>query len=117
MSSKLGPIPSDQDASGRNLGAEELARLTEAIRSGMLTSTRGAQVNAFQAALAQRFGVRHAYACTSGSAAVHVALAALNPEPGDEIITTPITDMGALTPILYQGAIPEVQEFLRSIKR
>ncbi len=34
------------------------------------------------------------------------AVAAIDPEPGDEIITTPITDMGALTPILYQGAIP-----------
>jgi dTDP-4-amino-4,6-dideoxygalactose transaminase len=33
-------------------------------------------------------------------------VAAINPEPGDEIITTSITDMGALTPILYQAAIP-----------
>jgi dTDP-4-amino-4,6-dideoxygalactose transaminase len=31
---------------------------------------------------------------------------AVDPEPGDEIVTTPITDMGALAPILYQGAIP-----------
>ena len=37
---------------------------------------------------------------------MHVAVAAIDPEPGDEIITTSITDMGALTPILYQGAIP-----------
>ena len=37
---------------------------------------------------------------------MHAAVAAVDPEPGDEIITTPITDMGALTPILYQGAIP-----------
>ena len=51
-------------------------------------------------------GARHAYACSSGTAAVHVAVAAIDPEPGDEIVTTPITDMGALTPILYQGAIP-----------
>jgi len=41
-----------------------------------------------------------------GTAAVHTAVAALDPEPGDEIITSPITDMGALAPILYQGAIP-----------
>ena len=34
------------------------------------------------------------------------AVAAIDPEPGDEIITTPITDMGALAAILYQGAIP-----------
>jgi len=37
---------------------------------------------------------------------VHIAVAAIDPNPGDEIVTTSITDMGALTPILYQGAIP-----------
>jgi dTDP-4-amino-4,6-dideoxygalactose transaminase len=51
-------------------------------------------------------GVKHAYACASGTAAIHCAIAALDPNPGDEIITTSITDMGALAPILYQGAIP-----------
>ena len=50
--------------------------------------------------------IRHASACSSGTAAIHAAVAALDPEPGDEIVTTPITDMGALAPILYQGAIP-----------
>jgi dTDP-4-amino-4,6-dideoxygalactose transaminase len=45
-------------------------------------------------------------ACSSGTAAVHSAIVAIDPEPGDEIITTPITDMGGLSPILYQGAIP-----------
>ena len=39
-------------------------------------------------------------------AAIHTAIAAINPDPGDEIVTSGITDMGALTPILYQGAIP-----------
>lgn len=51
-------------------------------------------------------GVKYAFACSSGTAAIHCAVAALDPDPGDEIITTPITDMGALAPILYQGAIP-----------
>jgi dTDP-4-amino-4,6-dideoxygalactose transaminase len=39
-----------------------------------------------------------------------LAVAAIDPNPGDEIITTSITDMGALTPILYQGAIPVFAE-------
>jgi dTDP-4-amino-4,6-dideoxygalactose transaminase len=51
-------------------------------------------------------GSPHAVACSSGSAAVHIAVAALDLEPGDEVITTPVTDMGALAPILFQGAIP-----------
>jgi perosamine synthetase len=63
-------------------------------------------VKAFETRFAEMLGVKHAFACASGSAAVHCAIAAIDPEPGDEIITTAITDMGALTPILYQGAIP-----------
>ena len=99
-------LPSDQDASGRTLGAEEIALVTEAIRTGTLTSTKGNFVIALEKRFAEMLGAKHAYACTSGSAAVHLAVAAIDPEPGDEIITTSITDMGALTPILYQGAIP-----------
>ena len=41
-------LPSDQDASGRTLGAEELALLADAVQSGTLTSTRGAFVKALQ---------------------------------------------------------------------
>jgi perosamine synthetase len=99
-------LPSDQDASGRTLGTEEIAFLTEAIQSGILTSTKGKFVKELEKQFAEKLGVKYAYACSSGSAAVHTAIAAIDPEPGDEIITTSITDMGALTPILYQGAIP-----------
>ena len=99
-------LPSDQDASGRSLGATEIGLVAQAILSGTLTSTKGKFVSGFQTKFAELLGVRHGYACASGTAAVHTAIAALNPEPGDEIITSPITDMGALAPILYQAAIP-----------
>lgn len=99
-------LPSDQDATGRTLGEEEIRSVAEAITSGTLTSTKGKFVRTFETEFAKALGVKHAYACASGTAAVHLAVAALNPNPGDEIVTTPITDMGALTPILYQGAIP-----------
>ena len=99
-------LPSDQDASGRTLGEEELALLSEAIASGTLTSTKGQFVKTLENRFAVTLGVGHVHACSSGTAAVHTAVAALDPEPGDEIVTSPITDMGALTPVLYQGAIP-----------
>jgi perosamine synthetase len=99
-------LPSDQDASGRSLGEREIAYVSEAIQSGTLTSTKGRFVRALERSFADLLGVRHAYACSSGSAAMHCAIAALDLEPGDEVVTTPITDMGALAPILYQGAIP-----------
>src|SRR5689334_12843321 len=100
------PLPSDQDASGRTLGDEEIELLTAAIRSGTLTSTKGDFVKRLESHWAAMQGVQHAYACSHGSAAIHCAVAAIDPEPGDEIVTSPITDMGALTPILYQGTIP-----------
>jgi perosamine synthetase len=99
-------LPSDADHTGRDLGDDEIALLREVIESGVLNCTKGTQVKAFERAFAERYGVPHARAVTSGTAACHTAIAAIDPEPGDEIITTSITDMGAISPILYQQAIP-----------
>ncbi len=99
-------LPSDQAASGRTLGSEELANLAEVIESGTLTSTKGHFVKDLERDFAATMGSAFAVACASGSAAVHLAVAAIDPEPGDEIITTPITDIGGVTPILFHGAIP-----------
>ena len=107
---KLLTLPSDQEASGRTLGQEEIAALAEAIHTGTLTSTKGKFVKTLEAEFAAQLGVKHAHACASGTAAVHCAIAAINPEPGDEIVTSSITDMGALTPILYQAAVPVFAE-------
>ncbi len=99
-------LPSDQNASGRDLGRDELDLLRTAIESGTLTSTKGTLVDTLEDEFGQQLGSPYAVACNSGSAAVHIAIAALDLEPGDEVVTTPITDMGALAPILFQGAIP-----------
>lgn len=99
-------LPNDQEASGRSFDDNELALVAEVLRSGTLTSTKGTMVARFERAVADLLGVRHAVACASGSAAVHSAVAVVDPAPGEEIITTSITDMGALAPIVYQGAVP-----------
>lgn len=99
-------LPSDQDASGRTFGSEEIEAVTTALQSGTLTATKGTFSKRLETEFAALTGTKHAYACASGTAAIHCAVAAVNPEPGDEIITSPITDMGAISPILYQGAIP-----------
>lgn len=99
-------LPTDANASGRTFGIEELELLRQALGSGTLNCTKGTFVSQFEKSFAQRLGVAHCTAVTSGTAAIHCAVAAVNPNPGDEIISSPITDMGAITPILYQGAIP-----------
>lgn len=103
---ELHAVPSDQDASGRSLGEAEISAVRDAIESGVLTSTRGHWVAALEQRFAEILGIRHVVATSSGTAAVHAAVAALDPEPGDEVITTPITDMGAIAPIIYQSAVP-----------
>ena len=103
---KLLTLPSDQDASGRTFGPEEVLNVAKVLRSGVLTSTKGNYVKEFETQFAAKVGAKHGFACSHGSAAVHVAIAAIDPQPGDEIITTSITDMGGLSPIIYQGAIP-----------
>jgi dTDP-4-amino-4,6-dideoxygalactose transaminase len=99
-------LPSDADHTGRNFGQEELDILKRVIKSGTLNCTKGTVVKEFENRFAKKYGVEFCRTTTSGTAAIHTAVAGINPEPGDEIITTPITDMGALTTIIYQTAIP-----------
>ncbi|MBC7901034.1 MAG: DegT/DnrJ/EryC1/StrS family aminotransferase [Saprospiraceae bacterium] len=103
-------LPSDQDSSGRTFGAEELAYVKEVLESGTLTTTKGKFGKMLEQKFAEKFEAKYAYACTSGSAAIHIAVAAINPNPGDEIVTTSITDMGALAPLMYRGAVPVFAE-------
>jgi perosamine synthetase len=99
-------IPSDQDASGRSFDELEIEYLSAVIASGTLFGPKGTYVKRLETEFAQWSGRDFATACSSGTAAIHTALAALGVGPGDEVLTTGITDIGGLTPILYQGGIP-----------
>lgn len=108
------PFPAVMEAAGRRLGDEEVAAAERIIRSGKLHASVGtgrlytavSETSTFEGEFAQYYGVDHAIASTSGTAAIHLAVAAANPEPGDEIITTGLTDGGTLLPILMQNAVP-----------
>jgi len=99
-------FPTMADPEGRTLGDEEVAAAERVIRSGMLNSVWGTEARALEAELAGTYGSRHAISCSSGTAALHLSVVAAAPEPGDEIITTPITDFGTVAPILAQNAVP-----------
>ena len=95
-------VPSDRDASGRSFGDEELALLAEVLRAGTLNSNAGTMVRRFEAEFAEALGARHAIACSSGSFAVQAAAACYR-RPGAVAITSPVTDFGALTALVYEG--------------
>ena len=64
------------------------------------------KVEEFEDAFARKHGVKYAFTTDSGTGAIHAAVGAVNPEPGDEIITTPRTDIGTVIGIMIQNAIP-----------
>tara|TARA_R110002049_G_scaffold285698_2_gene466841 strand:+ start:59895 stop:62267 length:2373 start_codon:yes stop_codon:yes gene_type:complete len=89
-----------------HLGLPEKRALNRVIASKQLGSTGGREVAAFEKEMASMYGAAAGVASTSGTASLHVALATVNPNPGDEVITTPITDMGSIIPILACNCLP-----------
>ena len=100
------PLPTIRNATGRQIGKEEWQLVREVLETGNLAYIYGRKVAAFERRFAELMGAEHAAAVSSGTAALHTAMIYLDPEPGDEILVSPITDMGTVIPILYQQAIP-----------
>ncbi|MFQ5692262.1 MAG: DegT/DnrJ/EryC1/StrS family aminotransferase [Nitrospinota bacterium] len=86
------------------LGEEEIAAAAEVMRSGRLAA--GPRAAAFERRFADYLGCRHAVALNSGTAALHLSLAALGIGPGDEVIVPPLTFFSTVASVLYQGAVP-----------
>ncbi len=86
------------------VGDEEAQAAAEAVRSGWLTE--GARVAEFERAVAERVGMAHAVAMSSGTAALHVALLSAGLRPGDEVIVPSFGDISTVNAIVYVGARP-----------
>lgn len=83
---------------------EELDALMEIARQKKLRRAEAALE--YERNIAEWFGVKHAIAVSSGTTALHIALAAFGIGPGDEVIVTPYTFVASDTCVLEQNAIP-----------
>jgi UDP-4-amino-4,6-dideoxy-N-acetyl-beta-L-altrosamine transaminase len=81
---------------------DDVAAVAVALRADYLTTGPG--VAAFEAAFAARVGARHALACNSGTAALHMALHALGVGPGDTVVVPAITFLATASTAVFQGA-------------
>lgn len=83
------------------IGEEDIEAVVEVMRGDRLT--QGETVPAFEEAVAQKVGASYAVACSSGTAALHIACAALL-EPGDIVWTSPNSFLASANGPLMAGA-------------
>lgn len=98
------PPPHEIPLSRPSITEHEERLVLGVLRSGRLSI--GPMVERFERLVAERVGVRHAVACSSGTAGLHMVMAGLGIGPGDEVITTPFSFIASANAILYVGAKP-----------
>jgi dTDP-4-amino-4,6-dideoxygalactose transaminase len=86
------------------IGEEEINEVVDTLRSGWLTT--GKKAARFEHDLAKYAHARSAVVVSSCTAAMHIALKALDIGPGDEVITTPFTFISTVEAIIHVGATP-----------
>ena len=102
----MSPPPPPSDARplpyGRQwIDDDDVAAVVAALRSDFIA--HGPRVTAFEQAFAQEVGAAEAVACSSGTTALHLALAALDVGPGDVCIVPAITFLSTATAALSAG--------------
>jgi perosamine synthetase len=86
------------------IGEREEQLVLEVLRSGQLSL--GPMAPRFERAFAERLGVAHACAVSSGTAGLHLALRAAGVEEGAEVVTSPFSFVASANAVLYQRARP-----------
>lgn len=84
-----------------HIDEDDIAAVVDVLRSGLLT--QGPAVEAFERAIADYVGAKHAIAVSSGTAALHLAALAAGVAPGTTLITSPITFVASANAGLYAG--------------
>ena len=86
----------------QQIGDDDIAAVTDVLRGDTLTT--GPKVADFEAALGQVTGASHGVACSSGTAALHLAAMALNFGPGDKVVVPALTFLATANVVRMTGA-------------
>lgn len=83
---------------------EDIAAVVEVLKSDWLTT--GPTIERFEQAVADYVGAKHAVAVSSGTAALHAAVAAAGIGSGDEVIVSCMSFVATANAIVYMGGTP-----------
>ena len=86
----------------QSVSDEDVEAVAAVLRSDWLTT--GPSVDAFEAAVSAATGGHDVVSCTSGTAALHIAYAAIGLRPGDQVVTTPMTFVATASGASLHGA-------------
>src|SRR5215472_15289947 len=89
-----------------DFGTREIQYVTEALHAGEISGTYGKFLKRFEREFADYCGCSHGVATSSGTTALHLALASLGIGQGDEVLVSTLTNMATFFAVLYQGATP-----------
>lgn len=88
-------------------GTEEKEAVIKVLKKGILSKAgKGPNVKLFEKKFAQFFRVKYTISTTSGTTALHAALAALGIKAGDEVLVPALSFVSSASVILQQGATP-----------
>ena len=88
------------------LGDIETRYVTDAVSKGEISGFFGSYIGKFEKEFAAFCGAKEAVTVSSGTTALHLALATLKIGPGDEVLVSSFTNMATFFAVLYQGATP-----------
>ena len=89
------------------ISEEELKNVVEAVKNGWVSS-KGKFIEEFEGSFAKYVGVKYGVATSNGTAALHLALVALNIGEGDEVIVPDLTFAATINAVIYVGAKPVI---------
>lgn len=87
-------------------GDPERERLNAMLEQDTLFYWKGPQTTLALERFRKICPLKYAHVCSSGTAAIHIAVIAAGIGPGDEVITSPITDIGTVIGVIYQQGVP-----------
>ena len=90
--------------SSAEITERDIQAVVAVLRSGRLAL--GPQTRAFEAALADFVGTKHAIAVNSGTSGLHLVVRALGLGPGDDVLVPSFTFAASVNAILFEGATP-----------